>query len=98
MIILIKRRKKDKVFVIQNEAKQSEESLDLGKFAGKYKLELFNIEGKDTIKTEKIFEVFDKSKLSENQKPFLKVLLKKLNTKEPKKQNSTFILPFQMLW
>lgn len=42
--------------------------------AGKYKLELFNIEGKDTIKTEKIFEVFDKAKLSENQKPFLKVI------------------------
>ncbi|MPL55299.1 hypothetical protein SDC9_00770 [bioreactor metagenome] len=42
--------------------------------AGKYKLELFNIEGKDTIKTEKIFEVFDKAKLSESQKPFLKVI------------------------
>ncbi|MEZ7508831.1 MG2 domain-containing protein [Cloacibacterium sp. Arc13] len=50
-------------------------NLDLGKlYAGKYKLELFNIEGKDTIKTEKIFEVFDKAKLSENQKPFLKVI------------------------
>ena len=50
-------------------------NLDLGKLpTGKYKLELFNIEGKDTIKTEKIFEVFDKAKLSENQKPFLKVI------------------------
>ena len=50
-------------------------NLDLGKLsAGKYKLELFNIEGKDTIKTEKIFEVFDKAKLSESQKPFLKVI------------------------
>lgn len=50
-------------------------NLDLGKLsAGKYKLELFNIEEKDTIKTEKIFEVFDKAKLSENQKPFLKVI------------------------
>jgi hypothetical protein len=73
--------------------------LEFGKLtAGKYKLELFNIEGKDTIKTEKIFEVFDKSKLSENQKPFLKVLAEKTEYKEPKKQNSTFILPFQMLW
>jgi len=78
--------------VILNDAKQSEESvkkdssflgmtngnLDLGKLsAGKYKLELFNIEGKDTIKTEKIFEVFDKAKLSENQKPFLKVIPEK---------------------
>ncbi len=75
--------------VILNDAKQSEESvkkdssflgmtngnLDLGKLpTGKYKLELFNIEGKDTIKTEKIFEVFDKTKLAENQKTFLKVL------------------------
>lgn len=78
--------------VILNDAKQSEESvkkdssflgmtngnLDLGKLpTGKYKLELFNIEGKDTIKTEKIFEVFDKAKLSENQKPFLKVIPEK---------------------
>ena len=48
---------------------------EIGKLTtGKYKLELFNIEGKDTIKTEKIFEVFDKAKLSENQKPFLKVI------------------------
>ncbi len=44
---------------------------------GKYKLELFNIEGKDTIKTEKIFEVFDKTKLAEHQKTFLKVLPEK---------------------
>ena len=42
--------------VILNGEKRSEESLDLGKLnAGKYKLELFNIEGKDTIKTEKTF-------------------------------------------
>ncbi|MFT3919331.1 alpha-2-macroglobulin family protein [Cloacibacterium sp.] len=52
--------------------------LNLGSLlAGKYKLELFNIEGKDTIKTEKFFEIFDKTKLSENQKPFLKVLAEK---------------------
>lgn len=51
---------------------------EIGKLsAGKYKLELFNIEGKDTIKTAKIFEVFDKTKLAENQKPFLKVLQEK---------------------
>lgn len=51
---------------------------EIGKLpTGKYKLELFNIEGKDTIKTEKIFEVFDKAKLSENQKPFLKVIPEK---------------------
>ena len=61
--------------VILNDAKQSEESLDLGKLsAGKYKLELFNIEGKDTIKTEKIFEIYDKRFLNDSQKPFLKVI------------------------
>jgi len=61
--------------IILNEAKRSEESLNLGKLeAGTYKLELYNIEGKDTIKTEKTFEVFDKIKLSENQKPFLKAI------------------------
>ena len=50
-------------------------TLDLGKLAaGNYKLELFNIEGKDTIKTEKMFEVFDKKSLSNSQKPFLKVI------------------------
>jgi len=78
-----KEEKKDKVESVVFEKFQQPSTdnqkpttnLDLGKFsAGKYKLELYNIEGKDTIKTEKIFEVFDKAKLSENQKPFLKVL------------------------
>lgn len=65
--------------VILNGEKRSEESLDLGKLsAGNYKLELFNIEGKDTIKTEKTFEVFDKKSLSNSQKPFLKVIQPKL--------------------
>lgn len=49
--------------------------LNLGSLnAGKYKLELYNIEGKDTIRTEKTFEVFDKRFLVDTQKPFLKVL------------------------
>ncbi|MDQ0475646.1 alpha-2-macroglobulin [Chryseobacterium sp. MDT2-18] len=61
--------------VILNGEKRSEESLDLGKLgAGNYKLELFNIEGKDTIKTEKTFAVYDKRFLSDSQKPFLKVI------------------------
>ncbi|HQC06571.1 MAG TPA: MG2 domain-containing protein, partial [Kaistella chaponensis] len=61
--------------VILNGEKRSEESLDLGKLsAGNYKLELFNIEGKDTIKTEKTFAVYDKKSLSDSQKPFLKVI------------------------
>lgn len=49
--------------------------LNLGSLnSGKYKLELFNIEGKDTIKTEKIFEIFDKRFLTDSQKPFLKII------------------------
>ncbi|MCW4452043.1 MG2 domain-containing protein [Kaistella sp. BT6-1-3] len=53
--------------------------LNLGSLsAGKYKLELYNIEGKDTIKTEKTFEVFDKRFLTDSQKPFLKIIQPKL--------------------
>ena len=54
-------------------------NLNLAKLsAGKYKLELFNIEGKDTIKTERVFDVFDKRFLTDSQKPFLKVIQPKL--------------------
>ncbi|MFC4687286.1 alpha-2-macroglobulin [Epilithonimonas pallida] len=73
--------------VIQNQAKRSEESkdssslgmtsepLNLGKLnAGTYKLQLYNIEGKDTIKTEQFFKVWDKKSLGENQNPFLEVI------------------------
>lgn len=60
-----------------NDVKQAQ-TLDLGKLvAGTYHLELYNIEGKDTIKTEKRFEVFDKRFLVDSQKPFLKVLQNK---------------------
>ncbi len=70
--------------VILNEVKQTEitkkenpsTNLDLGKLSpGKYKLELFNIEGKDTIKSEQYFDVWSKTKLEENQ-PFLTVVSK----------------------
>ena len=50
-------------------------NLDLGKLeAGTYKLLLYNIEGKDTIKTEQNFQVWDKKSLSQSQKPFLEVI------------------------
>lgn len=56
--------------------------LNLGSLkAGNYKLELFNIEGKDTIQTEKTFEVFDKRFLTDSQKPFLKVIQPKAEYK-----------------
>ncbi|KEY19683.1 alpha-2-macroglobulin family protein [Kaistella antarctica] len=72
--------------VILNGEKQSEESLELGKLAaGNYKLELFNIEGKDTIKIEKTFEVFDKRFLTDSQKPYLKVLPPKAEFKRTEK-------------
>ena len=72
--------------VILNGEKRNEESLDLGKLlAGNYKLELFNIEGKDTIKTEKTFEVFDKRFLTDSQKPYLKVLQPKTEFKRTEK-------------
>ena len=60
--------------------------LNLGKLAaGSYRLEIFNIEGKDTIKTEKLFEVFDKRFLVDSQKPFLKVLQDKTELKRGEK-------------
>lgn len=84
--------------VIQNEAKRSEESkdssslgmtnekLNLGKLeAGTYKLQLFNIEGKDTIKTEQFFKVWDKKSLGQNQNPFLEVIKPLQNFKRGEK-------------
>ncbi|WP_407404200.1 alpha-2-macroglobulin family protein [Chryseobacterium sp.] len=50
-------------------------NLDLGTLeAGDYSLELYNIEGKDTIKTIHNFSVWDKKSLKPNQKTFLTVL------------------------
>ncbi|WP_312901077.1 alpha-2-macroglobulin family protein [Chryseobacterium taichungense] len=61
--------------VILNDAQRTEESLDLGKLdAGDYQLELYNIEGKDTIKTSQYFSVWDKNSLKANQKTFLTAL------------------------
>ena len=54
---------------------QQTTNLDLGKLeAGDYQLELYNIEGKDTIKTSQNFSVWDKKSLKPNQKTFLTVL------------------------
>ncbi|MGO4710603.1 alpha-2-macroglobulin family protein, partial [Chryseobacterium sp. 2TAF14] len=61
--------------VILNGAQRNEESLDLGKLqAGDYQLELYNIEGKDTIKATQNFSVWDKKSLNTTQKTFLTVL------------------------
>ncbi len=61
--------------VIINGIQKNDEKLSLGKLAaGKYELELYNIEGRDTIRTKEKFEVFDKRFLVDHQKPFLKVI------------------------
>lgn len=58
-----------------NKTQQSSTDLDLGKLeAGDYQLELYNIEGKDTIKSSQNFSVWDKKSLKLNQKTFLTVL------------------------
>lgn len=60
--------------------------LQLGKLsAGYYQLELYNIEGQDTIRYKKQFEVFDKRFLADTQKPFLKVLQGKKKLKQNEK-------------
>ena len=57
-----------------NDIKQPQ-TLDLGQLEpGTYKLELFNIEGKDTIKSVQHFQVWDKRFLRDSQKPFLEVI------------------------
>ena len=54
------------------------EKLDLGILdAGTYQLELFNIEGKDTIKSVQHFQVWDKRFLKNSQKPFLEIIAPK---------------------
>lgn len=56
------------------------QQLDLGKLEpGTYRLELYNIEGKDTIKSAQNFQVWNKKFLRDSQKPFLEVV-------EPKKE------------
>jgi len=65
---------------------QPRTNLDLGKLeAGTYKLQLYNIEGKDTIKTEQFFKVWDKKLLGQNQKPFLEVIKPKGDFKRGEK-------------
>ena len=74
---------------IQETSKENQNlknNLDLGKLeAGTYKLQLYNIEGKDTIKTEQFFKVWDKKSLGQNQKPFLEVIKPKQDFKRGEK-------------
>lgn len=61
--------------VILNGEQKTSESLDLGKLeSGNYYLEIYNIEGKDTIKATQNFAVWDRKTLKNNQKTFLSVV------------------------
>lgn len=72
----IKNWKTEKV-VVERQQQPSIE-LELGKLeAGDYQLELFNMEGKDTIKSSQYFSVWDKNGLKPIQKTFLAVIAPK---------------------
>lgn len=59
---------------------------NLGKLeAGTYKLEFYNIEEKDTIKTEQYFSIWDKKVLKDSQHPFLKAIQPKSEFKRGEK-------------
>ncbi|THV56981.1 alpha-2-macroglobulin family protein [Chryseobacterium candidae] len=79
----IKNWKTEKVLVERQQQPSAENAqlstnLDLGKLeTGDYELELFNIEGKDTIKTSQYFSVWDKTALKPTQKTFLTVIAPK---------------------
>ncbi|RXM38448.1 hypothetical protein BOQ62_17095 [Chryseobacterium sp. CH21] len=75
----IKNWKTEKVVVERQQQPSADNAqLDLGKLeTGDYELELFNIEGKDTIKTSQYFSVWDKTALKSTQKTFLTVIAPK---------------------
>ncbi|WP_111954739.1 alpha-2-macroglobulin family protein [Chryseobacterium lathyri] len=61
--------------VLSEKQQQPSTELDLGKLeAGDYQLELYNIEGKDTIKSSQNFSIWDKGTLKPSQKTFLTVI------------------------
>ncbi len=61
--------------IIFERQQQPSAELDLGKLdAGDYQLELYNIEGKDTIKSSQNFSIWDKGALKPSQKTFLSVI------------------------
>ena len=75
----IKNWKTEKVLLEKQQQPSADNAkLDLGKLeAGDYLLELFNIEGKDTIKSTHNFSVWDKTALKPTQKTFLTVIAPK---------------------
>lgn len=74
----VKNWKTEKILVEKQQQPSADNNLDLGKLeAGDYQLELFNMEGKDTIKTSQYFSVWDKGALKPAQKTFLTVITPK---------------------
>lgn len=73
---LIENQKVEKILydkVIQPNSDNLLEIFEKGQ-AGNYRLELYNIEGRDTIKTVQNFQIWDKKALGNSQKPFLEVV------------------------
>jgi len=67
--------KPEKVIVEKTQQPSKDDIVDFGKLeAGDYQLELFNIEGKDTIKANQKFSVWHKGSLQPQQKVFLEVI------------------------
>jgi len=67
-------RKNWKILKTVTERSQNNKELNLDKLnPGDYRLLIYNIEGKDTIKTEQDFSIWDKKGLGPDQHPFLKI-------------------------
>lgn len=72
---------------ILDETKSGKE-LNIGKLnPGTYRLLIYNVEGKDSIKTEQDFSVWDRNRLGKNQFPFLKIVYPKNPVKRGSKVN-----------
>ncbi|KQT23695.1 hypothetical protein ASG22_06535 [Chryseobacterium sp. Leaf405] len=68
-------KKNWKVEKIVTERTENTKDLNLGKLEpGEYRLELYNIEGKDTVKVQQDFSVWSKKGLGKSQFPFLKII------------------------
>ncbi|MFN1215810.1 alpha-2-macroglobulin family protein [Chryseobacterium kwangjuense] len=75
-------RKNWEILKTVTERSQDSKELNLGKLgAGDYRLLVYNIEGKDTIKAQQDFSVWDKNGLGPDQFPFLKITAPKEEVK-----------------
>lgn len=71
--------------ILINAAVKKDSLLDLGLLPeGKYELELYNIEGKDTIRAKQEFSVFSKKSLEKERNMFLEIVAPKLAVQKGK--------------